>query len=107
MTKRSSGFIKTKDDIQFSHERVRKFAEAQLKNYGQDFEVELSNGLYAGARHHTTTTSPLCTMCVACLVVGTSSERDWGHRFTCRPRHDGVAIYCAALGTFDDVAVVV
>ena len=33
---------KTKDDIQFSHERVRKFAEAQLKNYGQDFEVELS-----------------------------------------------------------------
>ena len=26
---------KTKDDIQFSHERVKKFAEAQLKNYGQ------------------------------------------------------------------------
>ena len=39
---------KTKDDIQFSHERVRKFAEAQLKNYGQDFEVELSDGLYVG-----------------------------------------------------------
>ena len=36
---------KTKDDIQFSFERVRKFAEAQLKNYGQDFEVELSDGL--------------------------------------------------------------
>ena len=29
---------KTKDDIQFSHERVRKFAEAQLKNYGQDLK---------------------------------------------------------------------
>ena len=28
---------KTKDDIQFSFDRVRKFAEAQLKNYGQDF----------------------------------------------------------------------
>ena len=41
---------KTKDDIQFSHERVRKFAEAQLKNYGQDFEVELSPGLYAGQK---------------------------------------------------------
>ena len=41
---------KTKDDVQFSHERVRKFAEAQLKNYGQDFEVELSEGLYAGQR---------------------------------------------------------
>ena len=32
---------KTKDDIKFSYDRVRKFAEAQLKNYGQDFEVEL------------------------------------------------------------------
>merc|ERR1711965_41826 len=40
----------TKDDIQFSHERVRKFAEAQLKNYGQDFEVELSDGLFAGQK---------------------------------------------------------
>ena len=29
---------KTKDDVQFSYERVKKFAEAQLKNYGQDFE---------------------------------------------------------------------
>jgi sulfopropanediol 3-dehydrogenase len=41
---------KTKDDIQFSYDRVRKFAEAQLKNYGQDFEVELSPGLFAGQR---------------------------------------------------------
>ena len=41
---------KTKDDIQFSHERVRKFAEAQLKNYGQDFEVESSDGLFAGQK---------------------------------------------------------
>ncbi len=41
---------KTKDDVQFSHERVKKFAEAQLKNYGQDFEVELSKGLFAGQK---------------------------------------------------------
>ena len=41
---------KIKDDVQFSHERVRKFAEAQLKNYGQDFEVELSPGLFAGQK---------------------------------------------------------
>ena len=41
---------KTKDDVQFSHERVRKFAEAQLKNYSQDFEVELSKGLFAGQK---------------------------------------------------------
>ena len=39
---------KTKDDIQFSYDRVKKFAEAQLKNYGNNFEVELSKGLYAG-----------------------------------------------------------
>ena len=41
---------KTKDDIQFSFDRVKKFAEAQLKNYGKDFEVELSDGLYAGQK---------------------------------------------------------
>ena len=41
---------KNKDDIKFSYDRVRKFAEAQLKNYGQDFEVELSKGLYAGQK---------------------------------------------------------
>jgi len=41
---------KTKDDIMFSYDRVKKFAEAQLKNYGQDFEVELSKGLYAGQK---------------------------------------------------------
>jgi sulfopropanediol 3-dehydrogenase len=41
---------KTKDDVRFSYDRVRRFAEAQLKNYGQDFEVELSNGLYAGQK---------------------------------------------------------
>ncbi len=41
---------KTKDDIKFSYDRVRKFAEAQLKNYGQNFEVELSKGLYAGQK---------------------------------------------------------
>ena len=39
---------KTKDDVQFSYDRVRKFAEVQLKNYGNDFEVELSDGLFAG-----------------------------------------------------------
>ena len=41
---------KTKDDVKFAHDRVRKFAEAQLKNYGNDFEIELSKGLYAGQK---------------------------------------------------------
>ena len=30
---------KTKDDVKFSYDRVRKFAEAQLANYGKDFEL--------------------------------------------------------------------
>jgi len=41
---------KTKDDIQFAHERIRKFAEHQLKHLNNDFEVELSKGLIAGQR---------------------------------------------------------
>ena len=41
---------KTKDDVQFAHERVRKFAEHQLKSMNNNFEVELSKGLFAGQR---------------------------------------------------------
>jgi len=41
---------KTKDDIQFAHERIRKFAEHQLKHLNNDFEVEISKGLIAGQR---------------------------------------------------------
>jgi len=40
---------KLKDDIQFSHDRVRKFAEAQLNSL-TEFEVELSPGLVAGQK---------------------------------------------------------
>ena len=38
-----------KDDIQFAHERVRKFAEQQRDSI-REFETELSPGLYAGQR---------------------------------------------------------
>jgi sulfopropanediol 3-dehydrogenase len=41
---------KTKDDVQYAHERIKKFAEHQLKNLNNDFEVELSKGLFAGQR---------------------------------------------------------
>ena len=40
---------KIKDDIQFSYDRVRKFAEAQLNSL-TEFEVELSPGLVAGQK---------------------------------------------------------
>jgi len=38
-----------KDDIKFAHERVRKFAEAQLASVSE-FETELSPGLWAGQK---------------------------------------------------------
>jgi len=41
---------KTKDDIQFAYERIKKFAEYQLKHLNNDFDVELSKGLIAGQR---------------------------------------------------------
>ncbi len=40
---------KVKDDIRFSYDRVRTFAEAQAASM-QEFEVELSPGLFAGQR---------------------------------------------------------
>ena len=41
---------KTKDDIKFAHERIKKFAQHQLKHLNNDFEVELSEGLFAGQK---------------------------------------------------------
>ena len=41
---------KTKDDVQFAYERIKKFAELQLKSMNNEFEVELSKGLFAGQR---------------------------------------------------------
>ena len=41
---------KTKDDVKFAHERIKKFAEHQLKSMNNSFEVELSDGLFAGQR---------------------------------------------------------
>ena len=36
--------IKTKDDIKFSYDRVRKFAEAQLKNYDKILKLNCERG---------------------------------------------------------------
>ena len=41
---------KIKDDVQFSYDRVRSFAEHQLKHLNNNFEVELSPGLFAGQK---------------------------------------------------------
>tara|TARA_B100000963_G_scaffold360728_1_gene392761 strand:+ start:3452 stop:4738 length:1287 start_codon:yes stop_codon:yes gene_type:complete len=39
-----------KDDIKFAHERIKKFSEHQLKSMNNNFEIELSKGLYAGQK---------------------------------------------------------
>ena len=41
---------KVKDDVKFAHDRVKKFAEHQLKSMNNGFEIELSKGLFAGQR---------------------------------------------------------
>ena len=41
---------KVKDDVKFSYDRVRTFAEHQLKHLNNNFEVELSPGLFAGQK---------------------------------------------------------
>ena len=41
---------KIKDDVKFSYDRVRTFAEHQLKHLNNNFEVELSPGLFAGQK---------------------------------------------------------
>ena len=41
---------KVKDDVKFSYDRIRKFAEHQLKHLNNNFEVELSPGLFAGQK---------------------------------------------------------
>ena len=41
---------KIKDDVQFSYDRVRMFAEHQFKHLNNNFEVELSPGLFAGQK---------------------------------------------------------
>ena len=54
---------KTKDDIKFAHERIKKFAEHQLKHLNNDFEVEISKGLIVGQR-----LIPIVT--VGCYIPG-------------------------------------
>ena len=69
---------KTKDDIQFSYDRVRKFAEAQLKNYGQNFEVELSKGLFAGQTLVPVNTAGCYVPAGRLSLIHISSPRDRG-----------------------------
>ena len=99
---------KTKDDIQFSHERVRKFAEAQLKNYGQDFEVELSPGLYAGQKLIPVNTAGCyipggryAHIASAVMSVTTAKVAGVKNIIACSPPKEGVGAHPAIVYTAD------
>ena len=99
---------KTKDDIQFSHERVRKFAEAQLKNYGQDFEVELSPGLFAGQKLIPVNTAGCyipggryAHIASAVMSVTTAKVAGVKNIIACSPPKEGVGAHPAIVYTAD------
>jgi len=91
---------KTKDDIQFAYERVRKFAEAQLKNYGQDFETELSPGLFAGQKLVPVTTAGCyipggryAHIASAVMSVTTAKVAGVKNVIACSPPKEGVGAH--------------
>ena len=97
---------KTKDDIKFSYERVRKFAEAQLKNYGKDFEVELSKGLYAGQKLVPVNTAGCyipggryAHIASAVMSVTTAKVAGVKNIIACSPPKEGVGVHPAIIYT--------
>ena len=99
---------KTKDDIQFSFDRVRKFAEAQLKNYGQDFEVELSDGLFAGTKTCSSkycwllySRRSICTYCFSCYECNNRKSCRSKKYFACSSPKEGVGAHPTIVYTAD------
>lgn len=84
-------------DIQFSHARVKMFAEAQLKSM-QEFEIELSPGLFAGQRLLPVNTAGCYVpggryAHIASAIMSITTTRVAGvkHIITCSPAHKEVA----------------
>ena len=99
---------KTKDDIQFSYDRVRKFAEAQLKNYGQDFETELSPGLFAGQKLIPVTTAGCYVpggryahIASAVMSVTTAKVAGVKNVIACSPPKEGIGAHPTIVYTAD------
>jgi sulfopropanediol 3-dehydrogenase len=94
-----------KDDIRFAIERVRGFAEAQLKSLGE-FEVELSPGLHAGQRLIPVTTAGCYVpggryAHVASAVMSVTTARVAGvpNVIACSPARKGEGVNPAILYT--------
>jgi sulfopropanediol 3-dehydrogenase len=93
----------TKDDIRFSHEQVRRFAEAQLHSMAE-FSVELRPGLVAGQRLVPVDVAGCYVpggryahIASAIMSVTTAKAAGVRHVIACSPSHKGHGIHPAIL----------
>lgn len=96
-----------KDDIQFSHEQVRKFAEAQRATFA-DCEVELLPGLVAGHRNVPMGAAGCYVpggryshVASAIMSVTTAKVAGVEHIVACSPARPGIGINPAILYTLN------
>jgi sulfopropanediol 3-dehydrogenase len=96
-----------KDDIKRSHERVRRFAEAQHASH-KEFEVEVSPGVYAGQRLIPIQAAGCyvpggryCHVASAIMSVTTARVAGVGHIAACSPPRGDEGIHPAVLYALD------
>ncbi len=94
-----------KDDIQFSYDRVRGFAEKQRQSL-VDFEVELSPGLFAGQKQIPVETAGCyipggryAHVASAVMSVATARAAGVGHVIACSPPKPGEGVNAAIIYT--------
>jgi sulfopropanediol 3-dehydrogenase len=94
-----------KDDIRFAHERVDKFAQRQRQSL-QNFEVELSPGLWAGQRQIPVQTAGCYIpggryshVASAIMSVATAKAAGVKHVVACSPPKPGAGVNDAILYT--------
>ncbi|MFT5224890.1 MAG: sulfopropanediol 3-dehydrogenase [Polaribacter sp.] len=96
-----------RDDIQFSHQRVKAFAEAQLASMGE-FETELSPGLFAGQRLIPVQTAGCYVpggryahIASAIMSITTAKVAGVDHVIACSPTHPDRGVHPAILYAAD------
>ena len=98
---------KLKDDIQFAHDNVRRFAEAQKKTI-QDFEYEIEPGLIAGQKAIPCQAAGCYApggryahIASALMTVTTAKVAGCGHIAACSPPRPETGIHPAIVYTAD------
>jgi sulfopropanediol 3-dehydrogenase len=97
----------TKHDIQFSYQRVKAFAEAQLASMGE-FETELSPGLFAGQRLIPVNTAGCYVpggryahIASAIMSITTAKVAGVKHVIACSPTHPDRGVHPAIVYAAD------